>query len=312
MKRKAKRGFGIIGSADDSLVRHLSKTAKTRGLLTECYPFAELATTASTLRHPGSADFGGRTLEWDSYLVRRVPGPTILAVPRGVGLSEALARRAVIAAAALAWLDSLEANGAALMSSPSRVFAFDTKVTQHPHLERMGLRLPRTIFSNDPVAIREFAEALGGEVVMKSVLGGTPALLVRAKSFARFKRVLPVHMVIQEVIRGDAIRVTLVADRIVDAVMISSDTLDYRMSANYRLKRPAVVPVTVPKQVAKECVRAAHSMGQILSGVDIVRTAAGEWVFLEFNPMPIFMWRDTLQKSAPTANAIIDWLMTTR
>ena len=171
-------------------------------------------------------------------------------------------------------------------------------------LEQAGLRVPATLISNDPDEVRAFYHAHQGRVIFKPVRGGAHTARVSEADLVpeRLQELSKSPVQFQELVEGVDIRVYLVGEELF-AAEIHSQTLDFRADPQADLRS-----VSLPDAVAADCRTLARVLQLQFSGIDIRRTPAGEYVFLEGNPSPMFMHFERVT-GYPISDRLADLLM---
>ena len=82
-----------------------------------------------------------------------------------------------------------------------------------------------------------------------------------------------------------------------------TDVLDFRRDPNAKIN-----PIDLPSAVAKDCFSLAKTLGLVFSGIDIRRTPNGEYVFLEGNPSPMFIYFEKVT-GYPISDRLVDLLL---
>jgi glutathione synthase/RimK-type ligase-like ATP-grasp enzyme len=194
----------------------------------------------------------------------------------------------------LATLLCLEEAGVRLVNSPQAGMALQSKPLQLAILRRLGARVPRTLISNDPQHVRAFharQAAAGRAVIFKPLLGGAITRLLDPGVLEQLERVREAPVIFQERIDGDDIRVVVIGGSVVSAVAIRTphQHLDFRDDPVYSAGEARYETVSLPPAVQTLCVAATAACGLRFAGLDLKRTAAGEWVVLELNSSPIYL-----------------------
>jgi glutathione synthase/RimK-type ligase-like ATP-grasp enzyme len=169
-------------------------------------------------------------------------------------------------------------------------------------IARLGIRVPRTICSNDPSALKEFAFR-EQDVIFKPIQGGTHTERLRRDRLtdANLIGLELAPVTFQEEIPGTDIRVFVAGDRC-HALEVRTPELDFRDDP-----RPEIFPVELPPAVAEQSVTIARTLKLLWTGIDYRLTPDGEYVFLEANPSPMFMGFEKAT-GVPLTAALLDLL----
>lgn len=170
--------------------------------------------------------------------------------------------------------------------NPISVHQSITKPFQMALLSREGLPVPRTIWTNDPGALREFAE--NQHIVYKPVAGGatTRHLTDNDLTSKRLDKLSAAPVTFQELLLGDDIRVYLLNGKIIARLKIITDALDFRQNEE------AIEPISLPVEVDEQCIQAAKILGLRFTGMDLKGDSKGKLRILELNPSPMFLGFD--------------------
>jgi hypothetical protein len=173
-----------------------------------------------------------------------------------------------------------------IINRPSAMASNCSKPFQARQLRDFGFRIPDTIITTDPEAVAEFRER-HRRVVYKSISGVRSIVSeLTDEQMSRIGDVCWCPTQFQELVPGTDYRVHVVGDEIF-ASEIESEAVDYRYSARQHCSI-AIRPASIPDEVARRCAKASKEMGLAVSGVDLRRTADGEWYCFEINPSPAF------------------------
>ena len=159
-----------------------------------------------------------------------------------------------------------------------------------------GLRVPRTLVTNDPAAAREFFAENEGETVAK-LLRPLDISMDAANSFVYTNRVREEDlagaealrhspMVFQELIpKAFELRVVCVADRVFTGALDASGTsrghTDWRRAAPEECRWQQT---QLPAEVGSSLRILMSKLGLVFGAIDLICTPSGEHVFLEVNP----------------------------
>ena len=161
---------------------------------------------------------------------------------------------------------------------------------------RAGLRVPRTLVTNDPAAARQFFKETEGETVAKllrpldvSMDTATPFVYtnrVREEDLAHAESLRHSPMVFQELIpKAYELRVACVAGETFAGALDASGTS--RGHTDWRLAAPEECrwqKAQLPIEVARGLQTLMSELGLVFGAVDLICTPSGGLVFLEVNP----------------------------
>jgi glutathione synthase/RimK-type ligase-like ATP-grasp enzyme len=159
-------------------------------------------------------------------------------------------------------------------------------------LRAAGVGAPRSLVSDDPAAVREFVEAISADavnpgdcVVRKPVAGGGACVAVRPEDLTdgALAGLATAPALFQERIRGEDLRVYVLAGEVVAGALIETTALDYRGNES------GISALAVDDELADLCLRAASALGMVFSGIDVKRAADGCLTVLDVNPSPMFL-----------------------
>ncbi len=210
----------------------------------------------------------------------------------------------------LAALDVLWVN------NPVRVALAEYKPVQLRVAADSGLTVPRTLVTNDHRAAQEFAAAVGGQMVCKTLSsmvlseGGqhhitytTPIdpATIDSGSLAASANLL------QELIpKCHDARVTMVGDQPF-SVAIHADTDAARIDWRADYDALTYTQVEPPENILAGMVRYLHAFGLTFGAFDFTVTPQGDWMFLECNPSGQWLWLQE-QAGLPIAAALAEFL----
>ena len=194
------------------------------------------------------------------------------------------------------------------------------KLPQLALAARLGLRIPRSIVTNDPAEARAFVAGLPAAAACKSL----KAYGYRDEAGERFifaRRVEPAEFaaaaetvalcptLLQEYVEKDhELRVTIIGARTfccrIDSQSAAEATTDWRRADPFALPH-RIVPLDPTVERALRAMMEVH--GLLYGSFDLIVTPAGEIVFLELNPNGQWLWVEMMTE-APMAEAMADLL----
>jgi hypothetical protein len=175
-----------------------------------------------------------------------------------------------------------ELTTARVINRPSHMAANNSKPYQARWIESLGFRIPRTLLTTDPAAARAFLR-VHGRVIYKSI-SGVRSIVSRVtdEHLSRFEDIASCPTQFQEYIEGPEYRVHVVGDAVL-ATEIVSHADDYRYVGDAEMR-----VATLPDEITAQCRLLARTMRLWFAGLDLRRSAAGDWYCFEVNPSPGF------------------------
>jgi glutathione synthase/RimK-type ligase-like ATP-grasp enzyme len=171
-------------------------------------------------------------------------------------------------------------------------------------MAKNGIRVPRTLITSDASSVRDFYEANQQAIIVKPVRGGASTQKVTDADLTEEKLALlnlsPVQF--QELIEGVDIRVYGVGNQLF-AAEIQADTIDFRDDPQAK-----IVPITLPLNIQEQCLQVMALCDLCFTGIDIRLTPAGDYVFIEANPSPMFTFFEQ-QSGYPISEALVSLLI---
>lgn len=168
----------------------------------------------------------------------------------------------------------------------------------------LGVTIPATLIGNDTQEIIQFAENYN-KVVFKPVYGGSHARFVTEKHLEteRLNLALKISPVtLQEYIPGTNVRSYVIGDSVYSAE-IRTDAVDFRDDSSAE-----IFPVDLPAEVQQQSKKIASAFDLKWTAIDWRKNFSGEYVFLEANPSPMFLYFEQ-QTNFPLTQELIRLLM---
>ena len=221
-------------------------------------------------------------------------------------------------AAAQGMLASLDAFR---MDAVQHIRHAENKQLQLQAARALGLRIPRTLTTNDPASVAAFAESCGGGIVTKmlssfAVYEGGQELVVftnpvRPEDLADLSGLSLCPATFQEAIpKALELRATIVGERVMTASIDSQSSA--RAAHDWRRDGLRMVedwrPYELPREVEVKLLRLMDYFGLNYGAADFIVTPDGGHVFLEVNPVGEFFWLER-HPGLPVSEAIADVLL---
>ena len=161
--------------------------------------------------------------------------------------------------------------------------------------EQLGLRIPDTLITNDPLAAEAFVDRHAGQAIHKALAPPQHRFLATAKWSEKdraFLGDLALSPVIFQELVTDCreLRITVVGEQLFAAQFHPGvGLIDGRLNtaAHYR-------PHPLPVDVAATLLALMKRLGLVFSTIDMKLTDDGQYVFLELNPMGQFLYVEIL------------------
>jgi glutathione synthase/RimK-type ligase-like ATP-grasp enzyme len=198
------------------------------------------------------------------------------------------------------WLDITDALVA---NRPFAMRSNGSKPFQAQLIARSGFRVPETLVTNQPAEVIDFAAA-HGRLIYKSV-SGIRSIVRELDVAADLKRIRGLATQFQALIEGDDVRVHVVGDEVF-ATEVRTEAVDYRYAARDG-RDVEHLAVRLDAETEARCVALARVLDLPLCGIDLRRTASGDYVCFEVNPMPAFSYYEGLT-GQPIARSLVSAL----
>lgn len=160
------------------------------------------------------------------------------------------------------------------------------KPVQLTVLEKAGLPVPDTVWTNDPAAVQRFAQ--DRRVIYKPVAGGAATRELGPEDLTgeRLRALAGAPVTFQELLPGDNYRAYCIDGDVVAAFRIVSSSLDFRQNEE------VLEQCELDREVSEQCVKATDVLGLRWSGIDLRAGSDGGLRFLEVNSSPMFLGFD--------------------
>ncbi|WP_363254453.1 MvdC/MvdD family ATP grasp protein [Polaromonas sp.] len=198
------------------------------------------------------------------------------------------------------WMNPREADAAA-----------HHKPYQWTVAHELGLKVPRTLVTTNAQAAREFIESVRpAKVVFKAFLAAIQewreTRLIEQEDLDRLELVRYAPVIFQEYVPGVDLRITMIGNDIFAAEIDVRNT-SYEVDMRMVVGEGIVNAVTLPDAVQTKLRKLQHRLKLVYGAIDMRRTEAGEYVFLEVNPAG--QWLFVEQRTGlPIARALADYL----
>lgn len=200
---------------------------------------------------------------------------------------------------------TLRALPCPVINPPETIAAHRFKPLQTAQVAALGVPVPDTLISSSPAALRAFCAAHPDGVIVKPIGGGAYARRIVPGDLERDASVRACPMQYQALIAGEDLRVYVVGERVLAGRIVIDDParVDFRTDPRHHS-----VAIELDAAAAQRCRDIARALGLAFTGIDLRRTPAGQLVFLEANPSPMFL-RFEQDTGHPLLDALVDLLL---
>ncbi|HEU4507554.1 MAG TPA: hypothetical protein VFR78_04895 [Pyrinomonadaceae bacterium] len=198
----------------------------------------------------------------------------------------------------------------------------ENKQLQLQVAREVGLNIPRTLTTNDPAAVREFANSCESGMVTKMLSSfaiyeeGRELVVftnpVKPEDLADLSGLSLCPATFQELLpKSLELRVTVVGQRVMSAALDSK--VSARAAHDWRRDGVRMIqdwqPYQLPLEIEDKILRLMDYFSLNYSAIDIILTPDGRHVFLELNPSGEFFWLEH-SPGLRISEAIADLLLT--
>jgi hypothetical protein len=194
------------------------------------------------------------------------------------------------------------------VNDPNRDVVAGNKLYQLNAAAEVGLKVPKTLVSQDPDLVRAFCAELGGTVIVKKLMGTAlrplATVTVELGNLHDDRSIRLCPAIYQEIIRGSRhIRANCFGKN-VHSVLIESPILDWRRDLSVPF-----TPFQLPCDIEEKLVKLLSQLGLRMGVMDLMIDNAGEIVWLELNTQGQFLFAEALS-GYDLVNPFADFLIT--
>jgi hypothetical protein len=193
------------------------------------------------------------------------------------------------------------------ISNPEATQTAHNKLVQLRSAQHCGLRIPRTLVSQEPGTVRRFCDSITSRVIVKPVAGSpdtpvmtgfvTPDVLVDEDI-----RVCPA--IYQEFVPGSHHLRVCCFGADVHCALLQTDALDWRFPLE-----AAVEPHRLDRANVDKVVAVVEKLGLRMGIIDMKLDSDGTPVWLEINPQGQFLFLEGMCSEMPLTRLFADFLM---
>lgn len=200
----------------------------------------------------------------------------------------------------------------------------EAKIVQLLHAIAVGMAVPETLTGTSPDEFLAFVHRHGAAMISKTC-SGVASRLFGQDEFCRFTERVGMRDIAyahtlrhapatfqNDIDKDVELRVTVVADRVFAAEIHSQATRQTRQDwRHYDHLNTPLRPHRLPEEVEEQCREITRRMGVCYGAIDLIRTKAGSYVFIEINPNGQYLWIED-ETGLPISDAICDLLQSGR
>lgn len=198
-------------------------------------------------------------------------------------------------------------NGVLWLNNPYNLEKARKKVLQLKIAKEIGLKIPRTIITNNSERVREFFMQCNGKMIYKtmkeSFLGyedkgfHVPTTLLQEEHLQKLSLINSTPSLFQEYIeKSYEVRITIVGDKIFAAKIDSQSnpltSIDWRHPD--LIDKIPYEPISIPEEIMVQCHRLMGILGIQFGALDFIVNKNDEYIFLEINPNGQWYWIEHL------------------
>jgi glutathione synthase/RimK-type ligase-like ATP-grasp enzyme len=197
------------------------------------------------------------------------------------------------------------------------------KAVQLQEAIAVGLKVPPTLFSNDPKRIRAFLKRYERQTIYKSFY---PAQWVKERGSAQIFTAsvtaddLPEDEILRlapgifqkRIEKAFELRITCIGEHLVVAKLLSQEIPSARIDWKLAFTDLRVEAGEIPQAVEQACKALCRRLGLVFACIDVIVTPEGEHVFLEVNEMGQFLWVEELSPGLRLLDLFCEFLMQAR
>ncbi|MDQ4074201.1 MAG: hypothetical protein M3162_07865 [Thermoproteota archaeon] len=187
------------------------------------------------------------------------------------------------------------------INDPVKTYEAENRILQLRTAKEIGFNVPKTLITNDPLAIKKFCDKNRGKKAVIKVLHHH-RIDIGSKSFNFFTKDIDdtvlekqENIVVSPVIvqtkieRQSEIRVTIIGNKIF-AFELTPEYKEYSDIHTIGEKKFSIKEVKLERKISSLCTTLAKKLGLIMSSIDLILSKNNKVFFLEINPIGDWHW----------------------
>ncbi|SDE86924.1 Glutathione synthase/RimK-type ligase, ATP-grasp superfamily [Mucilaginibacter pineti] len=201
------------------------------------------------------------------------------------------------------------------LSDPFAIKRAESKIFQLNTAKALGWVIPKTIVTNSKSELTKFLASNSKNIIKPLYSGYVPSKgetslfftsLVTEENINALQKFDLTPCIYQEYIEKQyELRITVVDGKVFSAMVDSQNHPD--STVDWRKHKQKFSKYDLPENVGLMCIELCKSLGIAFGAIDIIRSIAGEYIFLEINPNGQWAWLE-METAINISDAIIEYL----
>lgn len=176
--------------------------------------------------------------------------------------------------------------------------------------QSVGLTIPDTLISNNPIAVKSFYEKYNGEIIFKPFLATEQEWRETRPLKKEFFKVIDsvkfAPVIFQEYVKDSQdLRITVVGDKVFAAQTNPNQKYEF----DWRMTEISWQPHQLDSEVEASIMKLMRILGLEYGAIDMKLTPDGQYYFLEVNPAGQFLFTE-VEAHLPISDALAEKLTT--
>jgi glutathione synthase/RimK-type ligase-like ATP-grasp enzyme len=185
---------------------------------------------------------------------------------------------------------------------------------------KMGIKTPKTIITNQPELAKEFFVSCGEEVLIKSIYTANVTIdglnqaipsrkIGKDQFYPNYQNISLCPTQLQEYVeKAFELRITIIGQKVfavkIDSQVNEETKIDWRLHTKMN---PHSI-YELPDHIEKFCIDFLNKQGLVYGAMDFIVTPQGEYYFLENNPFGQYLWLE-IETGIPLTETMCDLLI---
>jgi glutathione synthase/RimK-type ligase-like ATP-grasp enzyme len=199
------------------------------------------------------------------------------------------------------------------INHPTRDLVAHRKAYQLSIAQSVGLSIPHTLITNNPIEARRFIAQHGHEQTIYKAFSATErewreTRLLHADEVKLLDNVRYAPVIFQEYIEAEVdLRITIIGKELFPAAIYSQETT-YKVDFRMDIAKARVEAIKLPTDVTSQLGALMSALGLVYGAIDMRLTPDGRYVFLEINPAGQWLFIEQ-RTEQPMTTALVNLLI---